>query len=156
MSERIEYNERLLAQLKRHEGLSLEAYLCSAGHLTVGYGHNCEAWPVVHVHTVGDVITRALAEELLVEDVVGIAEDLDFKIPWWRELTLPRQGVLLNMAYNLGWPRLSGFVKFLHAVEIGDWNKAAAEMGDSKWAEQVKSRSRELITQMALGSWQEG
>lgn len=151
-----ETNEKFFAQLKRHEGLRLEAYLCPAGVLTIGYGHNCEAWPVLGVHHEGDHISREKAEELLVEDVFGVAGELDDRLPWWRELSEPRQAVLLNMAYNLGLSRLKGFVKMLYALEEGDWNRAAREMLDSKWAVQVKGRSAELATQMVTGAWQEG
>jgi lysozyme len=149
-------NQKFYAQLQRHEGLRLEAYYCPAGKLTIGYGHNLEAWPVHGVKKEGDVISREKAEELLVEDVSGVVDELDTRLPWWRELSVPRQGVLLNMAFNLGWPRLSGFVKMLHALEAGDWHRAAREMLDSKWAEQVKSRAAELATQMVTGAWQEG
>ena len=148
-------NQKFYAQLQRHEGLSLEAYYCPAGKLTIGYGHNLEAWPVRGVKKEGDVISREKAEELLVEDVFGVVDELDTRLPWWRELSEARQGVLLNMAFNLGVPRLSGFVKMFHALESGDWNRAAREMLDSKWAEQVKSRAAELATQMVTGEWQE-
>ena len=42
----IEKDERFLSQLKAHEGLRLFAYVCPAGRLTIGWGHNCEASPV--------------------------------------------------------------------------------------------------------------
>lgn len=151
-----ETNTRFFDQLKRHEGLRMEAYLCPAGKLTIGYGHNCEAWPVVDVRKVGDVISREKAEELLVEDVFGVVDELDDALPWWRELSEPRQAVLLNMAFNLGLPKLLTFKKAIAAMYAGDWNKAAHEMLDSQWALQVKGRAAELATQMVIGAWQEG
>ena len=36
--------KKMLAQLERHEGKRLTAYLCTAGALTIGIGHNCLAW----------------------------------------------------------------------------------------------------------------
>lgn len=152
----MEHNFRFFSQLKRHEGLELEAYICPAGALTIGYGHNCNSSPVAGVRQVGDVISRTVADMLLFEDVAMSAAELDRVLPWWRELSEPRQAVILNMHFNLGWPKLSKFKKFLAAAEAGDWNEAAFQMGDSKWADQVKGRSRELMTQMALGAWQEG
>lgn len=153
--ERIENDEAFLDQLKRHEGLRLEAYLCPAGKLTIGWGHNCDVWPVAGVEKVGDVISLGSAEILLFQDTKAIARELDDKIPWWRELSDPRAAVILNMAFNLGVPKLLGFKRALAAAKENDWNKAAFEMADSRWAEQVKHRSRELITQFALGAWQE-
>jgi lysozyme len=150
----IEQNEQFLQQLKRHEGCSLEAYLCPSGVLTIGYGHNCEARPVEGVRQVGDVIDRARAMALLVDDVVEAARGLDVAVPWWREMDEARQGVLLNMAFNMGVPRLMGFKKALGAMSIGDYARAGTEMLDSKWAVQVKWRSAELARQMVLGEWE--
>ena len=150
----IEQNEQFLQQLKRHEGCSLEAYLCPSGVLTIGYGHNCEARPVEGVRQVGDVINRARAMALLVDDVVEAARGLDVAVPWWREMDEARQGVLLNMAFNMGISRLMGFKKALGAMSIGDYARAGTEMLDSKWAVQVKWRSAELARQMVLGEWE--
>ena len=149
----IEQNMSFIEQLKRHEGLRLEAYRCSAGALTVGYGHNCDVWPVDGVTRVGDVVSRARAEELLAEDIYGIAEDLDFLWPWWRGMDEPRQGVLLNMAFNMGVPRLKTFKRMLGALRVGDYPRAGTEMLDSKWANQVRGRAAELARQMVLGEW---
>ena len=152
--ERIEYDDTFLDQIKRHEGLRLEAYLCPAGALTVGYGHNCDVWPVACVEKVGDVISRTKAEEILVEDVAFFAEELDDKLPWWRKMEEPRQAVLLNMAFNLGVPKLLGFKRALGAMSIGDYPRAGTEMLDSLWARQVKGRAAELARQMVLGAWE--
>lgn len=153
---RIENNEKFIRQLKRHEGFSLEAYLCPAGYLTIGWGHNCEALPVPGVEKVGDSISRGSAEILLYQDVRTLAHELDSKLEWWRGMIEPRQAVLLNMAFNMGVPKLLTFRKALRAMESRCWNEAAHEMLDSKWAEQVKGRAAELATQMVLGAWQEG
>jgi lysozyme len=56
--------------------------------------------------------------------------------------------VLVNMAFNIGRSRLSKFKKMLHAIEEGDYNKAADEMVDSKWYSQVGRRSKELVNIM--------
>jgi lysozyme len=104
---------------------------------------------------VGDTVSRGSAESLLYQDVKAVARELDDKLGWWRKMEEPRQGVLLNMAFNMGVPALMGFKRALAAAKENDWNKAAFEMADSRWAEQVKHRSRELITQFALGAWQE-
>lgn len=152
--ERIEYDDTFLDQLKKHEGLRLEAYRDTVGHLTIGYGHNCDVWPVQGVEKEGDAISRIKAEELLVEDVVFFAEQLDEKLPWWRGMDEPRQGVLLNMVFNLGLSGLLGFKMALSAMRIGDYTRAGTEMLDSKWAGQVRGRAAELARQMVLGEWE--
>lgn len=152
--ERIEHDNTFLAQLERHEGLRLEAYICPAGKLTVGFGHNCEDRPVAGVEKVGDTITRTRADQLLLEDVSLLADELDSRISWWRTLDEPRQGVLLNMAFNMGTPKLMGFKRALGAMKIGDYARAGTEMLDSQWARQVRGRAAELARQMVLGDWE--
>ena len=51
---------------------------------------------------------------------------------------------MANMGFNLGLTRLLQFKKFLAAMEKGDYETAAIEMMDSRWAVQVKGRSTRL------------
>lgn len=148
----IEQNPRFLEQLQRHEGLSLEAYYCPAGKLTIGYGHNLQAWPV-HGLGEGSRIDHARATALLIDDVVRVADQLDVRIPWWRELGEARQAVILNMGFNLGVEGLLGFCKMLAACERGHFVRATEEMGHSRWARQVGKRALELMDQMLNGVW---
>lgn len=162
-------NERFLRQLKRHEGKVLnkkgqhKTYFCSAGKLTIGYGHNLEASPITDIHE-GTCISEKRATAILLEDCSKFEKQLDLHIPWWRELDDPRAAVILNMAFNMGVyakdknGKISGlmsFKRFLSAVNAEQWEKAASEMLDSRWATQVKSRAVELSRQMASGKWQE-
>jgi lysozyme len=134
----------LLDQLKRDEGLRLTPYRCTAGKLTIGYGRNLE--------DVG--ISKEEAEFLLASDAakaqIGVAKAL----PWFSKMTLPRQAVFVNMAFNLG---LSGFLKFKTMIghaERGEYAEAAKAMLDSKWAEQTGQRALRLSVQLNTGEWQ--
>ena len=159
MSERIEQDERFLRQLMRHEGSRKDkrgrhvAYRCPAGALTIGYGHNLDANPIAGVGE-GDVLYEDEARELLIADVERFGRELDKKLPWWRELDEPRQAVLLNMAFNMGVPRLMKFRRTLQAVREQRWDDARTGMLTSNWACQVKSRAPELASQMLTGRWQ--
>lgn len=78
--------------------------------------------------------------------------ELDRNAPWWRSMCDARQDVLVSMAYNMGWPRLSGFKRALAAMKAHDYGLAAAEMLDSDWArKQVPARARRLAAQMRTG-----
>ena len=55
------------------------------------------------------------------------------------------------MMFNLGMPRLKGFVNMLSALEKGNWLDATDEMLNSKWAKQVGSRSSRLAEMMETG-----
>lgn len=162
---------QLLDQLKRHETLRLKAYLCSAGKITIGYGHNLEANPVPGIPTSLDsVINADQAERLLVADVLLFGSAVLKRWPWATNLDPARLSVLVNMAFNMGVPTLAQFRKSLAFVSAGEFFEAAAEMLRSPWASQVgdyapdsdagrkhnrPGRAWELSRQMRTGYWLE-
>lgn len=77
--------------------------------------------------------------------------DLDRTLPWWRGLDEVRKAILINMCFNLGLPRLMTFRKMLKALEDRNYELAAKEMLDSKWAKQVGNRAIELSEMMRTG-----
>lgn len=126
--------------IKKHEGLRLKPYKCSAGKLTIGYGRNIE----------DNGITLSEAEQMLNNDIQNCyAECIKFK--FWNKIGEARQAVLLDMCYNLGIVRLKQFKKMLAALEVGHYKTAAKEMLDSTWARQVKTRATELSNIMIKG-----
>ena len=126
--------------LKKHEGLRLKPYRCTAGKLTIGYGRNLD----------DNGISQNEAEQMLYNDIqVCYAECIKF--PFWNSLNEARQAVLIDMCFNLGIYRLKQFKKMLSALEVGSYSSAAAEMLNSKWAEQVKGRAADLSKIMIKG-----
>ncbi len=134
---------RVLEQVRRHEGFRQFPYRDTVGKLTIGIGRNLD--------DVG--ITRQEAEFLLGNDLAKCHEKIR-KWPWWDSLNPPRQGVLLNMCFNLGFGGLSRFRNTLARIEAGDWEGASRGMLKSKWARQVGRRAQELAEQMRTGEWQ--
>ena len=128
-------------QLQLHEGLRLKPYTCSAGNLTIGYGRNLD--------DVG--ITQDEADALLNHDIDRSVEDARDLVTNFDQLNEVRQAVVVNMMFNLGKSRLSKFVKMLNALEHDDFDRAADEMLDSKWARQVGNRAVELAQLMRNG-----
>jgi len=131
----------LRAMLKKHEGLKLKPYRCPAGKLTIGYGHNIE----------DKGISKRIAELILGEDLKEAMQELLRVMPAALLVSEPRQNVLISMMFNLGTDKFLEFKKMIQAVEDRDFNKAADEMLDSKWARQVKSRADELAAMMREG-----
>lgn len=157
----IEENSRFLRQLVRHEGCRKNesgrhvAYRCPAGFLTIGYGHNLDSNPILGLGE-DSCIKEEYALEILRDDCHSVAVQLDGYMPWWRDLSEPRQAVLLNMAFNMGASGLLTFQKMLSAVRSGNYDVARQEMLNSRWAAQVKRRAPELAKQMQTGVWQKG
>lgn len=130
----------LIEQLKRHEGLRLKPYRCSAGKLTIGYGRNLE----------DKGINLGEAETMLRADA---AESWDWATAEFPELDEVRQAVIANMHFNLGPRRLRLFHNMYKALRVGAYTTAAEAMLFSLWARQVGRRATELATQMKTGEW---
>jgi lysozyme len=58
---------------------------------------------------------------------------------------------LINMAFNLGLTKLRQFKMMWAAIEDNDFEVAAQEMLNSKWASDVGKRALELSEQMRTG-----
>ena len=132
---------RMLIRIKTNEGLRLHPYLDTAGVLSIGYGRNL---------TDGG-ISQQEAADLLTHDLEEAESDLGRAWPWVTSLDDVRLGVLIEMAFNMGMPRFSGFVKFTAAMQAHDYGRAAQEMLNSDWAHQVGQRAQRLSAIMLSG-----
>lgn len=132
---------KLKAELIRDEGLRLKPYRCTAGKLTIGVGRNLD--------DVGLIEEEAMY--LLKTDIDRAMDDLDRNVPWWRSMADARRRALVNMCFNLGWPRLSQFKNMLAHLQAGDFARAAAEALDSRWARQVGERSARIAALIREG-----
>ena len=157
----------LLKQLMKSEGLRLEVYQDTLGIDTIGVGRNLQdrgitkeeldALDIPNIETVYQHgITESDAMFLLENDVQIVEEELLKAHPCIAELDAVRQLVLVDMAFNMGVPRLCKFKKMWAAVHEGDFRTAAKEMLDSRWAIQVKSRSHKLAHAMHHGDFKDG
>lgn len=133
----------LIASLKQHEGLRLKAYQDSEGVWTCGYGRNLQQLE----------ITKEQAEVWLIEDAAKAIKELDRAFPGWKDHSETRQNVLIEMMFNLGAPRLAGFVNFWAALRAKDYKRAAQEMIASRWAKQVGQRAITLAARMETDTW---
>jgi lysozyme len=132
---------QLREDLERDEGLILEPYKDTVGKLTIGIGRNLD--------DVG--ITAAEAHHLLENDIERVLHGLNHSIPWWVRLSEPRQRALANMAFNLGLAGLLKFKRMLRALKDGEYERAANEALDSKWANQVGRRADRIADLIRKG-----
>lgn len=126
--------------LKVHEGWRDKVYRCSADKLTIGYGFNLDDNP----------LPKHIGEQLLEHKMNDCLRCLR-KYEWYDTLDLVRRVVVIDMMYNLGPIRFSQFKKFIAALKDEDYNKAALEMEDSRWYNQVGIRARRLVRMMKTG-----
>tara|TARA_Y100000592_G_scaffold22168_1_gene34330 strand:- start:831 stop:1322 length:492 start_codon:yes stop_codon:yes gene_type:complete len=156
--------DKLMDKLVAHEGLRLQVYKDTLGIDTIGIGRNLEGrgiseeeldWmdipnmDAIYEHGISEADATYLAQN----DVQIVEEELLRAHPCVENLDAVRQLVLVDMAFNLGVPRLCKFKKMWAAIHENKFDVAAKEMLDSRWANQVKSRSTKLAHAMHHGEF---
>lgn len=115
-------NHATLELIKRFEGCKLQAYQCSAGVWTIGYGIT-EAADVGIKPTKGQTITQDRAEELLRLTVDKFAKAVDGMIT--AKVNANEFGACVSLAYNIGVGALAKST-VLRELNAGNKDKAAA------------------------------
>ena len=135
---------QLIEQLKRHEGIRLKPYKCTSNKLSIGIGRNLE--------DIG--ITEKEAEMLLLNDIEEAKRQLLHHMPWTQELDEVRFSALLNFVFNVGIGTALKFVNAMAQLKDENYDMAAQELLDSRWAKQVGNRAKEVAEQLRTGEWQ--
>ena len=140
--------EKLRQEIEYDEGCKLGVYLCSEGHRTIGIGHLITEADTEYELQIGDEITPERVESLFTKDVAVACRDCAELFKNFNQLPSDVKRVIINMAFQLGRPRLAQFKKFRAAIEEKDFVTAAAEMLDSRWAKQTPNRVERLHKRM--------
>lgn len=105
--------------------------------LLIAYQDTKEVWTIGAGHTKGvkegqktDIQT---AIKLLRQDIAEAKKNCLSLFRCFDELSEIRKNSLINMAFNLGYSRLSLFKKTIHYVNQKRFERAGLEMLDSKW-----------------------
>lgn len=142
----------LKEQLKFEEGFRSIRYICRAGKVTIGYGHNCDAEPTFHGKKIPARITRGYAEELLEHDIERTIAGLRKRWPRFDEFDQARKDAFINMAFQMGVEGFMGFDKMRYAALARDWSTAYKEALNSKWAKKdTPARARRVAWQIRHG-----
>ena len=136
--------EALREQLKVDEGVKYEIYKDHLGYPTFGIGHLITEDDPEHGEPDGTEISEDRVNEVFESDVAKFVSESKILFPDLDELPDVAQQVIVNMAFNMGRPRLSKFKNFIAGVNDRDWTRAAEEMMDSRWADQVGARATRL------------
>lgn len=135
-----ELSTRLRRSLIAHEQYRKYPYVDSVGKVTIGIGFN--------------LTDRGMTDDWILTEFerdIQYFYDQFSNFEWFNDLNEDRQIVLIDMAYNLGWLTFLTFTALIDALTRKDYEKAAYEMLNSKWARQVKSRAADLAQGMLTG-----
>ena len=133
---------KLEEMLIRHEGKRSLPYECSAGKISVGVGRNLEDNP----------LTDDEIMYLLRNDIVRSETELN-RYSWFRMMDDARRDACINLVFNLGLTRFRQFKRMIKAFEDRDYERAADELLDSKYAFQVGQRAKELSDIIRTGKY---
>lgn len=139
-------SDQLREMLKRHEGVRNAVYVCSEGYETIGVGRN--------ISESGLGLSDDEVNYLLDNDIERVKTELSDEYFWFGALSEARQDAMIDISFNLGQTRLRGFKNALAAMEVEDFEEAADEFMNSRWAEQVKSRAPEVTEMIRTGEYQ--
>tara|TARA_R100000353_G_scaffold38311_3_gene30364 strand:- start:7106 stop:7633 length:528 start_codon:yes stop_codon:yes gene_type:complete len=155
---RNKFNQELYEQIALHEGVEPSVYKDTKGKRTIGIGFNLDEpsnrkkAEAVGLNVQDMLSGRTLSDKeikmLYNESIKQAANDANAFLPRAGRQPPVVQKVLIDMAFNLGLTKLNKFEKMREALLEGDYNKAADEMIDSKWYNQVGNRSKTLVKMM--------
>ena len=142
--------DKLIAQLKRHEGVKHHVYKDSLGIETIGCGRNVSD---SRRHT-GLGLSDDEIDYMLQNDIVRTIKELSQEYPWFTDMEEgARKDGIINMHFNLGRVRFATFKNAIAHMEQGNHKEAATEFLESKWARQVKGRALEITDQISTNTY---
>jgi lysozyme len=115
--------------------------------ITVGVGRNID-------ENGGIGLSDDEIDYLLENDIKRCKQEL-ISLSWFTDLDSVRQDALVNLCFNLGLTRLMDFKNAMAAMAEGNYERAADEFYDSRWAKQVKSRADEVCEMVRTGRYPE-
>ncbi len=141
--------EAVFEQLKIDEGVVNEIYLDHLGYPTFGVGHLVLESDPEHGQDVGTPVSEERVRECFEKDLdTSISECVALYGEQFNDWPDEVQQIIVNMMFNMGRTRLSGFKNFRKALEDKNWSRAAEEGRDSRWYRQVTNRAERLMERM--------
>ena len=126
------------AIIREHEGLRLEAYRCSEGKLTIGYGHRLQANEPVR-------ITKAQAMAYFHVDYSNAEANARQVLPSYDYQPPGVQCVVVSMCFQLGKAGTARFRNTLANLNVRRYGAASSHMRASLWYRQTPTRVEALI-----------
>jgi len=136
-------------ELTADEGRFLKAYKDSLGYWTIGVGHLLGSNPSYE----GTTITDEECDELFNEDFEKAVDAAHDAFAGFSGLDGPRQGALVNMAFQMGGKTLSTFHTFLDLLDREDYYGAADDLMGTKYAKQTPARASRIAYRIKTGDY---
>ena len=139
-------SEVLKKRIREHEGFIAKPYLDSLGKATIGYGHliteedNFEE---------GKEYSKDELLKLFDKDFAKAEMGADQLVGHIQELHIEAKNRVTEMVFQLGTQGVRNFKNMISALEARDYQRASAEMLDSRWNAQTPNRCQSLAKIMS-------
>ena len=140
--------DELRQELEYDEGVEYKIYHDHKGYPTFGIGHLVTQSDPEFSLPLGAPVSEERVAECFNQDIETTISECKILFDNFEELPEEVRLIIANMMFNMGYPRLSKFKGMKAGVEAGDWQRAADEMVDSRWYEQVTNRAQRLVDRM--------
>ena len=125
--------------LRKFEGLRLNAYLDTRGLWTCGYGHRCAE---------GTQMTLLAAENTLADDISCAERGAKAVFPTFSAQPQHVQDVLVELTFQMGQSGMRKFVHFGQVIQSHDYALASACLIDSRFHRQCPARCEALARKL--------
>lgn len=178
-AQKISLSVKNASQLKQHisfeEGVRFTVYQDKLKNPTIGIGFNLNRTDAkqqlrrigADLDSVkkGATLSQQQVDRLYENTVVGAIRLAKKKVGNFDQLSAVRQNVIVDMAYQLGEEKFTGFTQMIKAIEVGKFDVASTEMmigsrkkkeersgpGPSRYAKQVPERAFRNSDRMLRG-----
>ena len=134
--------QRLRQQLIKHEGIEYKLYTCTSLKTSIGVGRNIQDRGISH----------ETAMQMLDEDIDICINELQQTLSYWNDLPSRVKEGLINLCFNMGISRLMAFKKTFGFLREGMYDKAASELLESRYANQVGQRAIDVANMIRDGA----
>ena len=120
----------LIERIGVNEGFRSKPYQCSEDVWTIGHGLT---W-----------LTEEESLHILTGRISQLHLKLLDKLDWYKDMPPEVQGCIIEMCYQMGFTGFCKFKKAIAHMKNKEFQLAAVEMLDSKWAKQTPNRAQEM------------
>lgn len=138
--------------LELEEGYREKPYHCSEGYPTIGIGKRIGP-KNADLSLYEFTCSKPVAYAWLDDEIAELGKKLK-PLDWFTNLNEDRRAIIVSMCYQLGLSGVMKFKKMIAAISSENWEEAAKQALDSKWAKQTPARAKRHAEVLRTGSFE--
>jgi lysozyme len=150
-------NRQMIEELvQKHEGRRSITYFDTMGNPTNGIGFNLnssEAQDICDHYGLNleklkagiEALTETQIDEIFYYQLTSVISQANGLLSNFNAMPDGVQAVVCDLIFNMGITRFSKFVSTIGQLKAGNWKQAAADLRNSAWFHQVKTRGTDNV-----------